>query len=218
MALRKNASPEPPLSAACDSIAHRIDLLSGLVAAHVLRASDGDIDAILRVSAARRRADSAGLIIAPLPVAALADPDALDAAAKARGVDPRGLGWELDAAVLDRTALDRAARLRARGWALGLRTGPGEAAPLAARDRALFSNVVVAGDWAQACACPALQTRLRAAQAVGASVVWAGAHAPDDARALVAEGYDVVERAGRPVRQLAMARAPAEHASSFSSR
>jgi len=218
MALRESASPEPPLSAACDSIAHRIDLMSGLVAAHVLRAAGDDIDGVLRASAARRRAEGAGLVIAPLPVAALADPDALDAAAKARGVDPRALGWEIDAASLDRAALDGATRLRARGWALGLRTSAGEASPLAARDRALFSNVVVTGIWSEACACPALQTRLRAAQAIGASVVWAGTLAPKDARMLVAEGYDVVERAGRPAPQLAMARAPAEQASSFSSR
>jgi hypothetical protein len=47
MALRESASPEPPLSAACDSIAHRIDLMSGLVAAHVLRAVGDDIDGVL---------------------------------------------------------------------------------------------------------------------------------------------------------------------------
>lgn len=210
------------MTARVHSFALRIDLVSGLVAARVLTApAEIDAAALLQMITARRRADSddAGLIAAPAPNVAFVDPAALDAAGKAAGLDPRSVAWELRDADLDAARLAAAASLRARGWGLSLRTTAGAARALPARDRALFGAIVVDGAWRDACICSALAQRLSAAQACGAVTVWAGTGAPDDVRLLQASGFDAVDVAATPMRQLALARARStEHASSFSMR
>ncbi|MBU6373789.1 MAG: hypothetical protein KJS97_13765 [Alphaproteobacteria bacterium] len=210
------------MTARVHSFALRIDLVSGLVAARVLKAAP-EIDAgtLVQAIVARRRADGddAGLIAAPAPAAAFADPGAFDAAAKAAGLDPRSIAWDVRDLALDAPRLAALASLRARGWGLTLRTGPGAAPALAGRDRALFGAIVVDGAWRDACACPALAQRLAAAQACGALSVWGGTGAPDDVRALQAHGFDAADVAATPLRQLAVARARStEQASSFSIR
>jgi hypothetical protein len=211
--LHENASPEPLLSA----IAQRIDLVSGLNAARVVRHAL-EPEALFRTIAAWRRAGGLGLIAAPLPAAALADPAAFDAGAKASGVDPRATSLELDGNAVTPAALSAVATLRARGWGLGLRMSPGPAAALDARARALFATFTAQGLWEDVLACQQMQTRLRAAQAQGAQLVWAGTAAPNGPHALRADGYDAVEVTGPSAVQTALARAVAEQASSFSNR
>lgn len=210
------------MTARVHSFALRIDLVSGLVAARVLSApADVDAASLVGLVAARRRADGAeaGLIAAPAPAAAFADPAAFDAMAKAAGLDPRSIAWEMRDADLDPTRVAAAAALRARGWGLTLRTAPGQTRALPARDRALFGAIVVDGAWRDACMCAALAQRLAAAQACGALTVWGGTGTPADVRTLHAFGFDAADVAATPTRQLAVARARSvEHASSFSMR
>jgi len=205
------------LSASAVSFARRIDLVSGMHAARVVRGAM-ETKALMRALAALRRAGGPGLIAAPLPAAALCDPAAFDETAKAHGLDPRATNWEIAANGIDAEALEALARLRARGWGLGLRMAPGPSPALDTRSRALFSTYLVTGDWADAQACGYIQMRVHAARAQGAQIVWAGDDGPDGPRLLVAEGYDAADIAGPVAAQTALARAMAEQASSFSIR
>jgi len=203
------------LPQAFHTFVRRIDLRSGLSAGLVAR---GDVDAgdWLRTIAARRRAGEAGLIIAPAPDDAWADPDAFDATLKLAGHDPRSVAWQIADRAIDRAGLHAVARLRARGWAFELVTAPGEAPALAARDRTLFASLAVVGDWTEALACEHVQRRLRAAGALGLQCVWAGVGEPRAPRLLCAEGYDARDGASRyPTEARANSAGPAL---SFSSR
>jgi len=206
------------------SFARRIDLDSGLIAARVAAAPAADFAALLNiVTAARRAGGWPGLVVVPAPDLAFRDPGALDALAKANGLDPRGLTFEAQDAGAEGLNFSALAKLRARGWGLSLVVTPGEAPALGARDRSLLSMVTVRGDWAAAAACPALARRVRAAQACGALAVWAGSDGPQDPRMVRAFGYDAVDvaepaaKTGCATAQLARAYS-AEQASSFSIR
>lgn len=200
----------------------RLDLASGLPASRVLAPRFDDLDALVAALHDARRTATGPLRTAPLSVALapslLRDAHELDQTLKSAGFDPRSVILAVDLADLNAGLTAAAATLRARGWALSLRTTVGHAPALPHRDRALFREIVVTGALDDVVACPLLEVRLLAAKAVGSVLTFAGDADRAQNAYLLALGFD--RRETRPQgRYTALARgASADVASSFSIR
>lgn len=178
----------------------RRDLVTGLVAAGVVRAASPAVATLLTARDLwRARGQTAPLAFAPAPEAYGDAASAGDLAAElvAEGFSPRELDLEVAEQVLARTGLRGVERLRARGFGVALVSDAACPLPFGQRTRSLFTEILMTAParldpflGADPHDVRPLARRLFAAKAQGVIVTALGVGDAAWARALATAGFD----------------------------
>ena len=212
----------PPAQApAAFTIAPRLDLRTGAVAAGVVEALDARTPAAwLSMIADARQAWIAAGYAAPLscraPAEFIAEATAastLDNALRGAGFAMRGFTVEIEETALmaDRSlSMGTLERLRARGWGVALRSAPDCPLPIGGRTRSVFTDILAEapGDMTPFLALEGLDDaplarRVRAAANAGLNVTATNLHTMAFNGLLIAAGFDRGEGPGLKVRAFA---------------